>query len=257
MQITIEEADWGGAVGENIRVLLADVQDRFLEHLAKPPTGRVVVRSRPEAGSPRVLYRRTRDEDYIVELTAQGNHWAQYAYQFSHEFCHILTDYDRLHESANKWFHETLCETASLFAVSRSAETWRTRPPYPNWASYSSSLAKYADDVIKKPARRLPAGMDVRTWITEHEPSLRADPAQRDLNGVIANQLLPLFQREPTGWEAVRHLPNSDSNFWEYLAEWEKSAPGRSAEFVAGLRSALEGPTGGGKRSGVSAAVGL
>lgn len=131
MRITIEGTDWGGAVVENIRVLLVDVQNQFLEHIQEPPEGHIRVRSRPEADAPRVLYRKDPGDDYIVELTALGNHWSQYAYQFAHEFCHILTEYDRLHGSANQWFHETLCETASLFALKRMSDTWSVSPPTP------------------------------------------------------------------------------------------------------------------------------
>jgi len=239
MEIIIEGTDWGGAVTENVKHLLEDVQSQLLRHFHEPPEGRVRVQSRPQERSPRVLYRKDPGDDYIVWLTVQGNYWARYSYQFSHEFCHILTDFDRLHSSANQWFHEALCELASLFVLKQMSETWRDKPPYPNWADYASALGSYADDIINKDEHRLSSGTDIRSWILANEPSLRANASQRTLNGVVAVRLLPLFQREPTQWGCIRHLPPSNADFFDYLAEWEESCPDRHKPFVAGLRSNL------------------
>ena len=52
------------------------------------------------------------------------------------------------------------------------------------------------------------------------EDSLRQDPYQRDKNAIVAYELLPLFQNEPTGWNAVGHLPNSSAKLNDYLREW-------------------------------------
>ena len=68
----------------------------------------------------------------------------QYAYQFAHEFCHVLSGYEGLEGNPNNWFHETICELASVFTLRRMAERWPTHPPYPNWAGYSKHLLEYA-----------------------------------------------------------------------------------------------------------------
>ena len=73
---------------------------------------------------------------------------AQFAYQFSHEFCHIMSDYERLRENPNGWFHEAICELASVFTLRCMAERWSSCAPYPNWVEYSDSLLSYAEDCL-------------------------------------------------------------------------------------------------------------
>jgi len=73
--------------------------------------------------SPRAVYRNSPDEDFIIRLPVQNTLWARFTYQFAHEFCHVLSDYDRLRQSGNQWFHETICEVASLFALKEMAMT--------------------------------------------------------------------------------------------------------------------------------------
>ena len=52
-------------------------------------------------------------------LNTSDRYWCQYAFQFAHEIGHILCRY-KDGDSTNKWFEETLCETASLYAL----EAW-------------------------------------------------------------------------------------------------------------------------------------
>src|SRR5450759_2591810 len=54
-----------------------------------------------------------------VELNVEGPYWAQFAFQFGHEMCHVLCEYGD-YPNPNKWFEETLCETASLFVLGLS-----------------------------------------------------------------------------------------------------------------------------------------
>ena len=54
------------------------------------------------------------------------------AYQFAHEFCHILCNFDD-DWKGNNWFEETMCETSSLFVLRRLSKEWEERPPYPAW----------------------------------------------------------------------------------------------------------------------------
>jgi len=55
-----------------------------------------------------------------IALSVRDTHWAQYGFQFAHEFCHALAHYCnnqrlvRYPRHANLWLEESLCETASL-----------------------------------------------------------------------------------------------------------------------------------------------
>ena len=57
-------------------------------------------------------------------------------------------------------------------------------------------------------------------WLLSEEESLRQDRYQRDKNAVVAYTLLPIFESEPAGWNAIRRLPNSLAMFEDYLREW-------------------------------------
>ncbi len=95
---------------------------------------------------PITLFRRNDRGEIVVRLDTGNTYWSQYSYQFGHEFCHILCGF-RADAPGNKWFEETLCETASLFVLRAMARSWQHEPPYPNWRDYRDSLRQYADNV--------------------------------------------------------------------------------------------------------------
>ena len=187
-------------------------------------------------GGPIVLFRRGKNDEYLVRLDTGGPYWAQYSYQFAHEMCHILCNYDQdVHR--NKWFEESMCETASLFALRAMAEEWKTNPPYPNWKGYSSALAKYADDRIS--ASQLPEGQSLADWFADHEATLYQEATNRKLNNVVAVQLLPLLEEDPARWESVTWLNKAKSTksqtLGDYISDWHKHAPQKHQTFIRGI----------------------
>ena len=48
--------------------------------------------------------------DISIKLSARDTYWNKYAYQFAHEFCHVISKHDNLKENPNNWFHEAICE---------------------------------------------------------------------------------------------------------------------------------------------------
>lgn len=191
-------------------------------------------------GGPIVWFKRGPKAEYNVRLSTGKTYWSQYAFQFAHEFCHILCNYEPT-QKANKWFEESLCETAALFALRRMALTWSLQPPYPNWRDYSSALWKYADDRIKK--FRLPQGHTLAKWYRGHQAELRKKSGMRDKNGTVAVALLPLFEREPRHWAAVQYLNASPSrkprSFQHYLAAWQKNSPEEHRLFIRAIAGKL------------------
>jgi hypothetical protein len=184
-------------------------------------------------GGPIVLFGRGPDGEFRIRLDAGETYWSQYAFQFAHEFCHILCNYIE-DDTSNKWFEESLCEMASLFALRRMAETWKTRPPYPNWKSNAPSLRKYADNRMAE--AKLPADTTLAEWCKRNEAELRKDPCLRAKNRVVAGALLPLFERSPEHWEAVACLnpgkPPGRLSFQQYLEAWHKRCPAKHRAFV-------------------------
>ena len=186
---------------------------------------------------PRTRLRFTPHQPIVIQLTARDNSWAQFAYQFSHEFCHVLSNYETLEGDPNNWFHEAICELASVFTLRRMVERWPTDPPYPNWATYAKSLEKYVKKLFLCKARQLPEHTTLRDWLSSHEEGLRQDREQRDKNAVVAYALLPVFESHIGGWNAIGKLPSSSVGFESYLSEWYSSVDSMDKPFVAYLGS--------------------
>ncbi len=192
-------------------------------------------------GGPVTLFRRGPNGEYLVRLNTGDRLWAQHAYQFAHEFGHILANYDE-HEQCNKWFEESICEMASLFALRRMSETWKVRPPYANWKQYSPALAAYAKERIQ--AAPLPPGKTLAAWYRDNEPLLRKDPCLRDKNTIVAVALLPLFEKQPESWEAIAWLNDGASHgastFARYLGDWFARVPERHRPAVREIARKFE-----------------
>lgn len=200
----------------------------------------VVTRGR---SGPIVLYQRNDRKEIVLKLDTGKTYWSQYAYQFAHEFCHILCGY-RDGDASNKWFEETLCETASLYAMREMARTWKEKPPYKHWADYRDALRNYADDVVRK--RKEIAELQrlgLPDFYRRHEAELRKTSTNRELNGTMATVLLRLFEEEPGRWEAVRWLnveaAPKDEPFAAYLARWRAAVPERHRGFVDEVRKSF------------------
>jgi hypothetical protein len=193
----------------------------------------VVARGR---GVPITLFQRNDRGEIVIRLNTEKTYWCQYAYQFAHEFCHVLCGFKAGYQG-NKWFEETLCETASLYVVLAMSRTWRTSAPYAHWKDYRDSLRDYVDDIRRRRdkvyeiyEKGLPA------FYRAHRATLEKEPGSRELNGAMALTLLQLFEERPERWEAVRWLNSSPARegdtFAAYLQKWHDAAPARHQSFV-------------------------
>ena len=241
MKIGIEPCGWGEARPRDIGTLLSDVASQFNRLMREPFAGSIqVVPAPPHNFTPMIHYRASRQGSITIQLTARDRSWAQFAYQFVHEFCHALSNYELLRGNPNSWFHEALCELASVFTLRRMAETWPTQPPYPNWADYAGSLASYADDLLADEERHLPFGITLATWLSTHEEELRNNAYLRPKNAVVAHTLLPIFEEEPEGWNTIRKLPVSSGSLTEYLDDWHQRVDAVDEPFMKRLRGVFQ-----------------
>ena len=241
LALEVQPGDWGSASAADIRAVTRSAGGEIWRHCPNTRLDRIRLRRDPK--TPITHFQRDPDGAIVVGLNTRDTYWAQFAYQFAHEFGHILAAQAgdaprkwRNTEHANHWFEESLCETASLFALRAMAKTWVTNAPYPNWKSFAPKLRDYADKVLAEPARQLPAGQNFSTWFAATEPSLRTNAVQRAKNGVVAAQLLPLFEQAPQHWEALvsLNLGTHDPKlpFRKYLAEWWIACPAAHRGFV-------------------------
>lgn len=194
---------------------------------------------------PQTALKRTPRGRIAVGLSAHDTYWAQYSFQFAHEFCHVLANYGENQQTvrpppqANFWLEESLCETASLFTLAAMERSWRTDPPYPVWQSYAPWFRAYVDKRIAAAGFHLPPGLPFPVWFRANEPALRRNPAMWGGDTIVALQLLPLFQADPRGWEAVAYLnrgsPRDNQSLVDHLRQWRSQAPAELRPFIARL----------------------
>ncbi|MFP6751050.1 MAG: hypothetical protein VB855_05210 [Pirellulaceae bacterium] len=230
LRVVILPGDWGSSELEDIRRVCVSSAGALWSQLSEDGLAPILVR-RSQTG-PISLYKRGEGNEYVVELDTSNNAWAQCAFQFSHEFCHILCNYRNV-PNRQLWFEETLCECASLFALRQMAEEWKTKAPYSNWTSYAPALGDYAADRIKKfDAQKDPVSKFYQT----HRATLEESANNRELNGYIAVKLLPLFEKTPSAWQALRYLnlgPKKENmSFKNYLSGWHDRVPKEHKQFV-------------------------
>jgi len=198
------------------------------------------------ADHPQTDFKRTPSGRISIGLSSRDTYWAQYSFQFAHEFCHALANFSgnprrliRYPRSANLWLEESLCETASLFVLRAMNRSWRTAPPYPAWQGYAPSFSAYAEERLALPEHHLPVGMPFLVWFRENQSALRENSDLRDQNTIVATQLLPIFEAEPRGWEAVAFLnrgsADPNKSLAQHFAEWRSLYPSDLRPFVTRL----------------------
>ncbi len=240
MQIKVLPGDWGNVQEYYIEVLLADTASYLNGLLRTSCTDVIHVTAAPLSKFyPFAFYRRSAHGPISIQLAARDSKWNQFAYQFSHEFCHVLSGWELLENNPNNWFHETICEVASLFTLRRMAERWPTKPPLSHWASYAKYLESYALKQLSRQEVQLPEGITLQTWLSSHEDELRKDSCQRDKNDLVAYKLLPIFEDDPKGWNAIRKFPDSSGKLSDYLRDWHSAVDSIDKPFVKRLSDAL------------------
>lgn len=179
-----------------------------------------------QEGDPITLFKRGRDGEVRMRISAKDGYWAQMVFQFAHELVHVLCK-TREGPNPNLWFEETLCEAGSLFALRRMAGTWTTSPPFPEARAYAAHLRAYAEERLRR--FRLPKDATLAGWFAEHRDTLREEAVDRDLTGAAAASLLPMLEARPARWEAIGALNAGGSleglSFRDYLRRWRDAAP--------------------------------
>ncbi len=236
--IEVKGDNWGTAQHQDIKRIL----DNVASHLTRPLREDIsaVIQVRSWSDDPMILYRQSGETTYQIRLNVTDTYWAQYSYQFSHEFCHFLSNYESLkHSDSNNWFHESICEMASLFALHSMAVSWHQNPPYTNLQGYWEHLLFYANNRIKSVLNKIPGDDAVGSWLIEHEVVGRTNPYEREGNLIVALRMLPLFEQLPEGWNAIRHLPQSNAPIGVYLAQWRAGAHHCDQAFIGLIQKAL------------------
>ena len=241
LRVDVQPGGWGDAGVPDVRAVVRSAGREIQRYCSGVPLPPLIVRHGDD--SPITLFQHDAQGRVVVDLNVEGRHWAQLAFQFAHEFGHVLAGHaidgrprvlstDR----ANHWLEESLCEAASLFALRAMARSWPADPPYPNWRDYAPHLASYAADRLQEFAAAGPADGDFPAWFRREEPSLRTNACQRVKNGVIAAMLLPLLEAQPSRWAALAGLNASEgpssSSLADFLAAWRRAVGPADRPFV-------------------------
>ena len=242
INITVE-SDWGSADTRDVEAVLNSAAEVMAAYTGGRTLDDIVVRN--DSRGPISLYERGDYGEYVVLLDVKGRYWSQLAYQFSHETCHLLSNYDLAPNNITnqQWFEESLCEAFSLFTLERMAVRWQDNPPYPNWKDYAPELQKYVDNMEQQKHRSF--APQLSDWYQQQKAALEENPyAQgRKLNEKIAAHLLSLFNEQPQYWAAINYLnlgeDTDDKSLAKYLNDWYENTPETYRNIVVQIQQLL------------------
>ncbi|MDE0306941.1 MAG: hypothetical protein OXI87_18980 [Albidovulum sp.] len=207
---------------QGIKATLESTFDAFIAEFGTEPDAAVNVAWWSHPQPPKALFDH---RPYEIRINAVANNWPQYAYQFAHELCHVMTNFDRIKRHRHKWFEESLCELASLRVLCRLANVWAATPPLAINESrhLAQDHANYARQV--KYSYSLPPGVDLPGWLATNIERMEESSTKRELNGPLAVALAKSFRQDSALWRDCTALnywdANNDGTFREYLDSWE------------------------------------
>src|SRR6266480_61974 len=242
LAIHVNQGDWGGAQLSDIEAVARSAADGF-NAFDDDETVAITLEPTASQDDPPMTLSSTSPGRSVVRLNVRGNLWARLAYQFGHEYCHVVADPTTRTDMGRRfaWIEEALCETGSLFALRSMARGWAVDPPYPSRREYSSALAAYEAEHVSDPMRSLLLGEEFSDWLRDRFPLLEADPRRRDDNTIIAKELLCVFDTDRAAWRAVRCLhstpQSSEASLAGFMREWARTCP---AEYRRGVESIAE-----------------
>ncbi|MDG2213024.1 MAG: hypothetical protein P8M70_04285 [Verrucomicrobiota bacterium] len=169
-------------------------------------------------------------ESQVMLSISDGYVWNQIAYQFAHEFTHILINEGQPSAGPNHWINEAFCEVASYQALKQMAKEWESHPPYSNWKGYAKHHSSYADKYLGKEKAR-PEDMDFKVWFRKNEAALRLGKRhpKYGLYKYPAYQFYQIIKEDPSQLGALAYLnyglTHSGISTKEYLARWKYVLP--------------------------------
>ena len=238
LSITVEpHKKWGDAPTSNIKKLCENVALHFQEQFRDEHKVHGKLKIVYHADNPVAFYKTSTDVgyDYQIGLNVSDTYWSSFSYQFGHEFTHVLHIFDdtKWQEKAH-WFEEAMAELGSLWVIREMSKTWEHRAPYPNWVNYRHSLASFANTLENRgEVQYRGSGKD---WLSQWESNMRG---QKDYNYAVLAQLsykfLPIFEKNPEAWNAVRQMPISEERMLIYMKQWHDKVDYQDKKFVEAI----------------------
>lgn len=153
--------------------------------------------------------------DHLIYLSATQNHWAQWVYQFAHEYCHHLINGDMINSiSGLIWFEETICELSSMYHLHAIYTQWKKS--INQTYSYNAPLfLDYLNDLLTKNPQLISATRQPG-FLSLWEKILFEPEHHRDHYNAIAARMFPLFVENPSLWKII--LRFGDMRKWDSLS---------------------------------------
>ena len=224
--VTIDNGNWGATSLSAVRAVLESTASVLCDAFGRAPDAPVQVS--PWDQEPMVAWDL---RPYRVWISARDTYWCQYAYQFSHELCHILVNFDQVRRHRHKWFEESICELSALFALHGLSREFQRRPPSevlgarefaPHFATYAKQVERRAQPVLRA---------DLPNWLSSNIRHLEASITDRNLNRVVAAALLDDFLADKSLWRDCGFLnrwkARTDRTFADHMDSWNDFLRGK------------------------------
>jgi hypothetical protein len=252
--VRVEPGGWGRAKAADIARVLGLVAEVMLKDFPEHAGDRFVVQHGSEG--PKALFRESPGDPYRIVLQVEDARWDQFAYQFSHELCHVFSNFERRKTAGprgmghHQWFEESLCEAVSLVVLERVALAWAKSPPRGGWESYAPAFSEYAQRLRSQAHRHLHGTDSMARWLDRHGSELERNPYARDKNELIATSLHALLDARPGCLKALAYLNLGDEplqkDFAGYLEDWLNCCPETGRGFIRDVISLLSDGVAGG-----------
>jgi hypothetical protein len=159
--------------------------------------------------------------------------WSQLAYQFGHEFGHVMANSWQPHAKPAQpcqWLEEAIVESFSLRGLGNLAASWKQTPPFAGDNAYGDAILGYRQDIIErygKLAAEQGTIQDFGAWFAGHRGEIEGGGGLNHFAQAASLIVLAEYERTPGCVEAVGAL-----NRWpgrsavpvaEYLHAWEAS----------------------------------
>lgn len=246
IDIRVQAKGFGGASAADITVVLQSAAREVWQYCPNAQLPGIDVYHRSD--HPQIDVRLTAKHRIAIGLAARDNHWAQYAFEFAHEYCHALINYSNNGGAVvahahypNLWLEESLCEAASLFTLRALSRSWLIAPPDPLWREYAPWFSVYAEQRLAAPKRQHLAAKPFIIWFRANEAVLRRTGVDRDRNTIIAAQILTIFEGEPKGWGSLPFFRQASSrSLAQIFAAWRSRCPPDLHHFLAKLAGVFD-----------------
>ena len=115
--LVIENGNWGATSLRTIRGVLTSAAQVLLAGFGSVPDAAIHVA--PWRRNPQVFHDR---RPYQVRLSARDTYWCQYVYQFAHELCHVMINFDRHRTHRHRTSRPAASRQRPILTVRQRAE---------------------------------------------------------------------------------------------------------------------------------------